>query len=281
MRRIMRTNSLAHLSLALLLTAASLWPRGAAGFSLCSVNPRRCRSWRVLTAAGPLLGPRQRKHGASGLAMMASRKALCGLWAIRYTVEGQACEANVWLEESGNMRPVQVNKSDVEGGRPIISAGRWSIRQSSVVMYHRRMGELSHSWVGRLREVQLGPETANMSRRLSSVGAHERACRPRHPSTYLCRGQHPASSSHDLSPSQPLRSLGPSFLLISSSGDCRGSIHEGRIEQGDSDPEYVGSFQANQTLAAFSQEELLDEQLARQVGWVGVQVPACRMQTQR
>ena len=36
--------------------------------------------------------------------------------------------------------------------------------QSSVLLYHCKKGELSHSWSGRLVEQQLGNETANMSR---------------------------------------------------------------------------------------------------------------------
>ena len=108
------------------------------------------------------------------------------------------------------MRPVQVQGHDEldEAARPpphLLSAGRWSVKQSSVLLYHRRMGEPSHSWMGRLQEMQRGPETANLSR----------------------------------------------------------SIRDGIIQQGDSDAEFLGRFEANQTLAAFSPEELLDDQLAR------------------
>ena len=101
--------------------------------------------------------------------------------------------------------------------------------QSSVLLYHCKKGELSHSWSGRLVEQQLGNETANMSR----------------------------------------------------------TIVDGIIQLGDSDPEfagierekerkcqreytfilftcvYTGRFVARQILAAFTPEELLEEEFAK------------------
>lgn len=54
------------------------------------------------------------------------------------------------------------------------------------------------------------------------------------------------------------------------------SIQDGVIQQGDSDPEFLGRFEANQTLAAFSPEELLDEQLARCEAFSLHALPGCR-----
>ena len=46
----------------------------------------------------------------------------------------------------------------------LLSKGRWSVKQSSVLLYHRRVGELSHSWSGQVLEQQLGlPATPPLS----------------------------------------------------------------------------------------------------------------------
>ena len=86
------------------------------------------------------------------------------------------------------------------------SAGRWSVKGQSILLYHRRMGELSHSWTGQVLEEQTGNASANVSR----------------------------------------------------------SIVSGIIQQGDSDAEFLGHFEARQTLAAFTKEELLEDEFASQ-----------------
>ena len=64
------------------------------------------------------------------------------------------------------MRPVTQNgntKADNAASQPSafsasttavqLSEGRWSVRGSSVLLYHRKMGELSHSWAGNVVEL--------------------------------------------------------------------------------------------------------------------------------
>ncbi len=53
------------------------------------------------------------------------------------------------------MRPISVDITDAETkgfGTLQPSAGRWSLKNSTVMMYYRKPGELSHSWAGQLVE---------------------------------------------------------------------------------------------------------------------------------
>ena len=47
------------------------------------------------------------------------------------------------------------------------SAGRWSVQKESVLLYHRTMGEPSHSWMGKLREEQVDYLLAHESNTLN------------------------------------------------------------------------------------------------------------------
>lgn len=162
-----------------LLLLIVLFSSGAISFPASrSILPPRIRPHAVFNSRSNFLlpnfartrGPLSGSYGRQAttqLITMQSRKAVCGLWSFRYEIEGLVQEVNVWLEECGSMRPVSVKKPDEEPSdqQHLLSAGRWSVKQSSVTLYHRKMGEPSHSWMGQLREEQRGPETANLSRR--------------------------------------------------------------------------------------------------------------------
>lgn len=48
------------------------------------------------------------------------------------------------LQEAGNMRPMGTEAEAASGGSVQPSAGRWSLKQSTVMLYYRKPGELSH-----------------------------------------------------------------------------------------------------------------------------------------
>ena len=98
----------------------------AVGMQRQSPRQGRCRAHCVRPAAGGLV--------------MQTRKALCGLWLLQYTIEDAQHEVCVWLEEGGNMRPVTRNTtshSEPAVGSVEMSAGRWSVTQSAVMLFHR------------------------------------------------------------------------------------------------------------------------------------------------
>eukprot|EP00802_Teleaulax_amphioxeia_P011978 Tamp_12016.p1 GENE.Tamp_12016~~Tamp_12016.p1 ORF type:complete len:426 (+),score=75.11 Tamp_12016:241-1518(+) len=207
---------LAALALGLLAVAPATslsHPRGASAPAAFA-----CGARLLPVARQPWQVPRRQRRAPAtvGIAMR-TRKALCGLWALQFTIEDEQREERVWLEEGGNMRPVRTAhphlapdadppSANVPAPPMLLSKGRWSVKQSSVLLYHRRVGELSHSWSGQVLEQQLGNETANISR----------------------------------------------------------TIVDGIIQQGDSDAEFLGSFQAQQILAAYTPEELLEDEFAHQ-----------------
>ncbi len=50
------------------------------------------------------------------------------------------------------MRPMSVTNAKSRFGELHPGTGRWSLKQSTVLLYYRKPGELAHSWAGCLVE---------------------------------------------------------------------------------------------------------------------------------